>query len=98
MHFHLVGHWHCCTEGYLVWGTHIIAGGNEGVTFYVSFQKSIASLAHQVHALLIKQKVSRRDEDGVLGVGGSGEHVMHHFIMVTDKWKAKKVLFNSNLG
>lgn len=68
------------------------------MTFYVSFLKSIASLAHQVHALLIKQKVSRRDVVVVrVVVGGrSGEHVMHHFI--TDKSKAKKVLFNSNLG
>lgn len=38
MHFHLVGHWRYCTEGYLIGGTHIIGGGNEGVTFYVSFQ------------------------------------------------------------
>lgn len=44
MHFYHVGHWHCSTEGYLNGSTHIICGGNEGVTFHVSLQNQYPHL------------------------------------------------------
>lgn len=44
MHFHHVGHLCNSTEGYRDGGTHIICGGNEGATFYVSLQNQYTHL------------------------------------------------------
>lgn len=64
MHFHLVGHWCYCTEGYLNGGTHIICGGNEGVTFYVSFQNQYPHLhTNSMLCPLNKRRVKQRERE-----------------------------------